>query len=85
MSGCGCMDKIDAKLAEQNLRLATTIVCVVGPGGGFRAYPRLMTEFVDETKKKRGQKAPTFIPSRCPFCGIEYDAGGGRAEGAGSE
>jgi hypothetical protein len=68
MSGCNCIEEMDAKLAELNTRLVTTFSFPVDAPSYTR--PRLATEKI-ETRKRVGPALA--LPSFCPFCGVRYE------------
>ncbi len=63
---CGCIETVDAKLAEHNTRLAQPIMF------GADQTVRLMIR-TEEVAKVRGKRAVSMFASFCPFCGTAYD------------
>lgn len=66
---CDCVDKIDEKLAEKNLRLACTALS--GEDYSLRVY--LKADWIDRNKAPRGDKnrPPNMYASHCPWCGVK--------------
>lgn len=64
---CNCINKIDDRLREQNLRL----VGYAHTFPDFRIVPTVQTEWIDATKAPKGKRrSPTkMFASHCPFCG----------------
>lgn len=63
---CDCIERVDAKLAEQNLALDATFI--LEPKKPYSMLS-VSTHFKDLTKKKRGQKPAEILVTYCPFCG----------------
>ncbi len=59
---CACIQAMNARLAEQNGRLVTTLF----------GTPRVVIGSEKIDSKKRG-RPPAAIASFCPFCGTAYD------------
>lgn len=68
---CDCINKIDEKLREQNLRLCG--YAFVMPN--FKPVITIQTEWIDEAKAPKGKKrSPTkMFASHCPFCGTKIE------------
>lgn len=64
---CDCINKIDNKLRDKNLRLVG--YAHVMPD--FSIIPKLETEWIDPDRAPKGQKRnpPSMFASHCPFCG----------------
>jgi len=64
---CDCINKIDDKLRQHNLRL--TGYAHMMPD--FSIVPTLSTEWIDKDKAPLGKKRnpPAMFASHCPFCG----------------
>lgn len=73
---CNCIDEVDAKLAEHNATVVTTL-------GLFNNPRRVSLEVEKSDAKKRG-KPPRLIATFCPFCGTRY-ASSAAAQSAGAE
>lgn len=58
---CNCIEKVDAKLAEHNVALVTSLF----------GEPKCAVEVYKVDAKKRG-KPPVMMASYCPFCGESY-------------
>lgn len=65
---CDCIDKVNKKLADQNIALDTSIVLGKDMGSAD-AVLTLSTHWKDRSKAKRGKKPPTVPVTLCPFCG----------------
>ena len=63
---CDCIKKIDEQLEPHNLRVSMDIIVLENSLG--QVLP-VHTEFIDESKKKRGQKPVHLRTDFCPFCG----------------
>lgn len=68
---CNCINQIDDKLREKNLKL--TGFAFIMPD--FRLNPTVSTEWLDKDKAPRGQKRnpPAMFASHCPFCGTPVE------------
>jgi len=60
---------INKQLAERNLRLEVDLALAKNQ---LTTSLPLHTEFIDEAKKRRGQKPPHMFLKYCPFCGEKY-------------
>ena len=69
---CDCIEKMDERLKEKNLRLCGYAFTFPD----FKAVPTMNTEWIDPSKAPKGQKnKPTNIfASYCPFCGKAIEA-----------
>lgn len=65
-AGCGCIEIIEAKLAERNTRIMFPIM--LGPDQTRR--PMIETEQIEKGRGKK--KAVGLFASHCPFCGAPY-------------
>jgi hypothetical protein len=68
---CNCINTIDDKLRERNLRLSGYAFMVPS----FTTVITVQTEWVDKAKAPRGQRNnPTkMFASHCPFCGVKIE------------
>ena len=68
---CNCLNDVDDKLREKNLRLAG--IAWVMPS--FTVVVTIATEWVDDSKAPKGQKRrpPKLHASHCPFCGVKIE------------
>jgi hypothetical protein len=66
---CDCIERIDKSLKDQNLQLEQALIVL---DNVLCARPIIHTEFIEQSKKKRGQKQPPFFVKYCPFCGEKY-------------
>lgn len=62
---CGCLQAVDAMLAERNTRIMLPILL----GADQTARPMLVTEQIETGRGK--QKAVSMFATFCPFCGIK--------------
>jgi hypothetical protein len=63
---CGCIERVDAILAERNTRIMLPIML----SADQTARPMIVT---DQIKSGRGQKkAIGMFATFCPFCGVAY-------------
>ena len=64
---CECIEKIDERLREKNLRLTGYAFTVPD----FKVVPVVNTEWIDPAKAPKGMKnKPTkMFATHCPFCG----------------
>ena len=60
---CTCVSDFNAKLAEHNAALVTTM---------FGKPERVCIETYKVDPKKRGSRPPKALASFCPFCGEKY-------------
>ncbi len=65
---CDCVKQINQQLKDKNLRLEEWLMLNEKMTNLSACIP-IHTTFVDESKKKRGDKAIPIFPSHCPFCG----------------
>lgn len=63
---CDCIERVDEKLAEQNLALDATFI--LKPKKPYSTLS-ISTHFKNLAKKKRGQKPTKILVTYCPFCG----------------
>lgn len=63
---CGCIEKVNEKLASRNTRLKLTITF----GEQLNAFPAIGTEQIETGRGMA--KAIGMTPSFCPFCGMAY-------------
>ncbi|MCK9599029.1 MAG: hypothetical protein M0R06_08320 [Sphaerochaeta sp.] len=68
---CDCVKDINEKLKEKNLRLSEDFVIDI-QNAKINTALFLTTEFIDSSKKKRGEHPKHFFLSYCPFCGKKY-------------
>lgn len=68
---CGCRERINEKLREQNLRLSG--MALVPPS--YQYVPFVQTDWNDREKAPRGQKnnPPYMLASHCPWCGVKIE------------
>jgi len=66
---CDCVKKTNEVLESRNLQIEEAIL--VGDNSLDTRIP-IHTEFVNESKKKRGQKAISIMANYCPFCGEKF-------------
>jgi hypothetical protein len=66
---CECVKKTNEVLESKNLQIEEAIL--VGENSLETRIP-IHTEFVSESKKKRGQKAISIMANYCPFCGEKF-------------
>lgn len=68
---CDCINEINEKLKEHNLRLSGYAFMMPD----FKAIITINTEWIDRDKAPKGQKRnPTKMhASHCPFCGKEIE------------
>lgn len=65
---CDCIQRIDEKLAEQNLALDVSFL--LGKDLSLSSTTLSVgTHWKDSSKKIRGKKPPTIVVTFCPFCG----------------
>lgn len=60
---CSCVAMFNAKLADYNAALVTTM---------FHTPERVCIETYKLDAKKRGSRPPKILASFCPFCGQDY-------------
>lgn len=65
---CNCIDQMNDLLRKENLCVNRTLPLFGKPS---KVVSNLL--FADESKKKRGEKAPMIDFHFCPFCGEEYE------------
>jgi hypothetical protein len=65
---CDCIKQMDEALKDRNLEVNSTLPLFGKPS---KVVSHLV--FVDESKKKRGEKAPLIDFHFCPFCGEKYE------------
>ena len=64
--GCGCLDRVNEKLAERGQYLQSTML-----GNPDRPLMQIMRRDTWSAEKRR--KMPnTMLPTFCPFCGVQY-------------
>lgn len=70
MKSCNCINKLDDKFREQNLKLVGYAFMMPD----FRSVVTIRTEWVDKSKAPKGKRKspPAMIASYCPFCGVKY-------------
>ena len=68
---CDCIKTANAKLADQGLRLKTSILMV---GSKLETLLYLDTERIEP---KRGKKPPIMFVTYCPLCGAKARPGEG--------
>lgn len=67
---CNCIEEVDTKLAEYNIRILVPMFII--PRGGGKPEPRVFVETVKIDTKKRA-KTPAVFATFCPFCGLKYE------------
>lgn len=70
MKKCNCINEVDDKLKEHNLRLTGYSLRVPD----FTAVVSMRTEWIEKDKAPRGKRnsPPVMFASHCPFCGGQY-------------
>lgn len=77
VSGCGCLDEINAMLKAGGHCLNSTIL-------GTPDKPLINLIRLDTWKPETRRSRPsTFMPSFCPFCGLAYAAPAAERDPAG--
>ena len=71
MKTCNCINEIDDKLREQNLKLVGYAFMMPD----FTPVINIRTEWVKRDQAPKGKKkSPTpMLASHCPFCGKAYE------------
>lgn len=66
---CNCIQEIDAKLKEQNVRLADSNFAMQWPECTTRFL--IATQWVDSSKAPKGKvkRCPPLFAAYCPICG----------------
>lgn len=66
---CNCVQEIEAKLKEQNIKLAESNFAMQWPECSMRFV--IPTQWVDKTKAPKGKvkRCPPLFAAHCPICG----------------
>jgi hypothetical protein len=78
---CDCIQRVDEKLAEQNLALDVTFLVMKE----FKAMLSVSTHWKDPSKKPRGKKPASILVTFCPFCGTKVESERNAAPHRGAE
>ena len=70
MKTCNCINEVDEKFREENIRL--TGYALMMPG--FRPVATIRTDWVKRADAPKGKKnsPPAMMATFCPFCGVKY-------------
>lgn len=63
---CGCVDTVNAAMAERNTRVMIPITF-----GEVTPRPMIVTDQIETGRGKK--KSVGLFASYCPFCGVKYE------------